>query len=161
MNVLIVIVIVFLCFSVFAIWAGKKDKFSISFMETFNLTEMPIITMFAGNTKVNFLLDTGATQSFIAQSVSNLVTGKESTYSMEVISAQGTEESNCKIIDTVLTYKDRDFDVKLIVNSSLDTSFKDLKVKKGIILHGILGSDFLDRYSYIIDFEKYLAYPKK
>jgi hypothetical protein len=80
---------------------------------------------------------------------------------MEVISALGTEKSSCKVIDSVLSYKDKDFDVRLFVNKSLDTSFSDIKKKRGITLHGVLGSDFLNRYSYIVDFEKYLAYPKK
>lgn len=150
-----------------AMYIGHKvtskvdNKNSISFMETFNLTEMPIVTFLAGDTKINFLLDTGSSQSFIAQSASSLVTGTESICGMSVTSAQGTEDMTCKMIETVLSHKDKDYDVRLFVNKGLDTSFGDLKAQKGIILHGILGADFLDRYSYVMDFEKYLAYPKK
>jgi hypothetical protein len=139
----------------------QENKFSISFMETFNLTEMPIVTMFAGDSKINFLLDTGSTQSYISGAASDLITGKEAMCNMQIISAQGSAKASCKVIDTVLTYKDKDFDIRLFVNSGLDTSFEDIKQKKGITLHGVIGSDFLDKYSYIIDFEKYLAYPKK
>jgi hypothetical protein len=130
-------------------------------METFNLTDMPIITMFVGNTKINFLLDTGATQSFITSSISSCLDGEIEEENVEIITAHGTDKSCCKAVNTTLTYKDKSFNVSLIINESLDASFSKLKEEKGIILHGILGSDFLDKYSYIIDFEKYLAYPKK
>ena len=142
--------------------ANKVDnKNSISFMETFNLTEIPIVTFLAGDAKINFLLDTGASKSFISPSASKLIVGKEAIGSMDVISATGTENMTCKMIETVLSYKDRDYEVKLFVNKGLETSFKDLKAEKGVVLHGVLGADFLDKYSYVLDFEKYLAYPKK
>lgn len=159
--IIAIIIIIVLAFSLLLVKGGKEEDFSISFMETFNLTEMPIVTFLAGNTKINFLLDTGSSQSYIAQTASNLVTGKEMICNIDVISAQGTEDLTCKVIDTTLTYKNKEFEVRLFVNKSLNISFSDLKDKKGITLHGILGSDFLDKYSYIIDFKKYLAYPKK
>lgn len=146
---------------VYKVSSKEDNKNSISFMETFNLTEMPIVTLLAGDTKINFLLDTGSSKSFISHNSSSLVTGTEVVCGMSVTSAQGTEDMTCKVIETVLTYKDRDYDVRLFVNKGLDVSFSDLKTQKGIVLHGILGADFLDKYSYVMDFEKYLAYPKK
>lgn len=161
MEYIIAAILFAAAYIVYKITSEVDNKNSISFMETFNLTEMPIVTLLAGDTKINFLLDTGASQSYIAQSASHLVTGTETLYDMSITSAQGTEDMTCKMIETVLTYKGRDYGVKLFVNKGLDTSFGDLKAQKGIILHGILGVDFLDRYSYVMDFEKYLAYPKK
>lgn len=134
---------------------------SISFMETFNLTELPIVTFFAGNTKVNFLLDTGSSNSFIASDFSDFINGSEVIDCMDLTSATGTEQVTCRVIDTVLTYKDKDYDITLWVNEGLSSAFADLKNSKGIILHGILGSDFLSRHSYVLDFKKYTAYSKK
>lgn len=148
-------------YAVYKVTSKVDNKNSISFMETFNLTEMPIVTFLAGDTKINFLLDTGASKSFISPSTLNLVVGEEAIGSMDVISATGTENMTCKMIETVLSYKDRDYEVRLFVNEGLEASFKDIKSEKGIVLHGILGADFLDKYSYVMDFEKYLAYPKK
>lgn len=129
-------------------------------METFNLTDIPIITMFSGTNKINFLLDTGASQSFISQKASKYINGIETTCDLSLISANGSEESHCKVVETILSFKHRNFKVKLTVNKNLDTAFFDLKEKKGITLHGILGSDFFNKYSYIIDFKKYVAYPQ-
>lgn len=148
-------------YAVYKATSKADNKNSISFMETFNLTEMPIVTFLAGDTKINFLLDTGASKSFISPSASNLVVGEEAIGSMDVISATGTENMTCKMIETVLSYKDRDYEVRLFVNEGLEASFKDIKSEKGIVLHGVLGADFLDKYSYVMDFEKYLAYPKR
>lgn len=133
----------------------------ISFRETFNLTEMPIVTFFAGKNKINFLIDTGSSKSHISQKASKFITGTEKLCTTNMTSATGTEEMECKIVDTVLTYNDKDYNIELCVNKSLDISFKDLKEREGIHLHGILGNDFLNNYSYVIDFEKYLAYSKK
>lgn len=161
MKYIIVALIIAAIYIAYRINRKVKDKNFISFMETFNLTEMPIVTFLAGSVKINFLLDTGSTQSFIAQNASDLITGAEAMCGMSVTSAQGTEELTCKMIETVLTHRNKDYNVKLFVNKSLDIAFSDLKTKKGITLHGILGSDFLDRYSYIMDFGKYIAYSKK
>lgn len=161
MEYIFVVIALAVIYVVYKVTSKADNKNSISFMETFNLTEMPIVTFLAGNTKINFLLDTGSSQSFISHNASDLITGTEEVCGMSITSAQGTEDVTCKRIDTVLTYKERDYEVNLFVNKSLNKSFNDLKVQKGITLHGILGADFLDRYSYVMDFEKYLAYPKK
>lgn len=161
MEYIIIVLVIVAIYVAYRINRKVKEKNFIYFMETFNLTEMPIVTFLAGSVKINFLLDTGSTQSFIAQNASDLITGAEAMCGMSVTSAQGTEELTCKMIETVLTYRNKDYNVKLFVNKSLDTAFSDLKAQKGITLHGILGADFLDRYSYIMDFGKYIAYSKK
>lgn len=146
---------------VFKLTSKVDNKSSISFMETFNLTEMPIVTFLAGDTKINLLLDTGSTSSYISKNASNLITGSEAVCNMNVISANGTNKLSCRVVDTFLSYNNKDYEIKLLVNENLDKSFKDIKDSKGITLHGILGSDFMDKHSYIIDFEKYIVYSKK
>lgn len=161
MEYILISIVLAALYVAYKVTSKVDNKNSISFMETFNLTEMPIVTFLAGDTKINFLLDTGASRSYIASNASDFVTGTEAICGMDVTSAKGTDRMTCKMIETVLTYKDRNYDVRLFVNKDLDTSFGDLKTQKGITLHGILGADFLDKYSYVMDFEKYVAYPKK
>lgn len=161
MEYILILIVLAALYVAYKVTSKVDNKNSISFMETFNLTEMPIVTFLAGDTKINFLLDTGASRSFISSSASKLVVGEEAIGSMDVISATGTESMTCKMIETVLSYKDRNYEVRLFVNEGLETSFKDIKAEKGVVLHGVLGADFLDKYSYVVDFEKYLAYPKK
>lgn len=161
MEYIITLIVLAVIFAIYRVTSKIDNKNSISFMETFNLTEMPIVTFLAGDSKINFLLDTGSTQSFISKEASRLVTGTEMMCGMNLISAQGAEGLTCKVIDTTLTYKDRDYEVRLFVNKGLDATFNEMKSSKGVNLHGVLGADFLDKHSYIVDFEKYLAYPKK
>lgn len=158
----IILIIVLITLIILYKLINKSDiDTTISFRETFNLTDMPIVTFFAGKNKLNFLIDTGASNSHISNKASKLVEGSKESVEAEVTSATGTESMTCEQINTKLTYNDKNFKVKLFVNKSLDVSFKDLKKNQGILLHGILGTDFLNEYSYIIDFEKYLAYTKK
>lgn len=158
----IILIILLVTLIVFYKLINKSDvDTTISFLETFNLTEMPIVTFFAGKNKLNFLLDTGSSNSHISNKASKLVEGNRENIETEITSATTVENVTCERIDTILTYNNKDFKVKLFINKSLDDTFKSLKKNQGISLHGILGNDFLSEYSYIIDFEKYLAYTKK
>lgn len=161
MEYILIAIVIIAAFAIYKATSKADYNNSISFMETFNLTEIPIVTFLAGDTKINFLLDTGSSKSFIAKDFSNLITGDEIVDCMNLTSATGTEQVTCKVIDTTLTYKDRDYSVTLWVNEGLNSAFADLKSTQGITLHGILGSDFLDKHSYVLDFKKYIAYPKK
>lgn len=158
--ILIVIIIAIVC-TVYNLVSKVDSKNSISFMETLNLTELPIVTFLAGDTKINFLLDTGSSQSFIAENTSHLISGEEAVDNLALTSATGTEHLICKVIETSLTYKKKDYNVTLWVNESLNKAFSDLKNTQGITIHGILGSDFFSKYSYVLDFEKNIAYSKK
>ena len=48
---------------------ADKNKSKISFKESLDLTDLPIITLRQGETRVNLLLDTGSTKSVILPSV--------------------------------------------------------------------------------------------
>lgn len=140
--------------------SNNREEDCISFRETFDLTDIPIVTFYAGENKVNFLLDTGSSQSFIASKSADLVQGKERDGEMSITSVHGTEALTCKVIETVLTHSNKEYGVQLYVNESLNKAFEEVKKSNGANIDGILGSDFLDRYSYVIDFKKYLAYSR-
>lgn len=46
-----------------------------------------------------------------------------------------------------------ELDVELIP-SDLDNVFEDFKIRKRINISGLLGTDFLDKYGYVIDFKR-------
>ena len=48
-----------------------KNRSKISFMESMNLTDLPVITFTNNDTKLNFLLDTGSDSSYINNSILN------------------------------------------------------------------------------------------
>jgi hypothetical protein len=132
----------------------------ISLKESLDLTGLPIITFTVGDSKYNFVLDSGASRSII-----NLE-------SLEKIPHGELEESDCYFygIDgkmkegdaaTIsLIYNDKEIKNKFIVND-LSSIVQNLKQETGVNITGILGNDFMQKNKYILDFNKLVAYNKK
>lgn len=138
---------------------NKQDTEGFSFKQGLDLTGLPIITVKIDNKKLNFLLDTGSNQSLI--NMSEIVNLKH-----RIISPEGsTMKMNGDIEDTMNVLVDLEYgltiyeEVELVV-MDLSYSFNEVKKQDGVQLHGIIGSDFFDKYNYILDYKEYLAYPK-
>lgn len=139
------------------ILAGIKKKNSeISFREAMNLVELPVITFYNGDRKINFLLDTGSNISYLNKSiVSSLVvesTGEESN----IIGIEGNKV-NCKICKMIIRRKNQEFEEEFSI-ADLDKAFRIVKEESGVQIHGILGSRFFEKYKYVLDFKDYIAY---
>lgn len=134
----------------------KNDK--ISFRESMDLTELPIITLYNGNTKINFLLDTGSNNSHINKSFLCNLEYEETEEVRDVVGMEGNTISNntCNI---VVHYKDKEYKENFVI-SDLDNAFNVVKEENGVQLHGILGSRFFEKYSYVLDFADLVAYSK-
>lgn len=132
----------------------------MSFRETLDLTDLPIVTFKHKGKKINFLLDTGASNSVINKSVLEHMdytnTGKfENIYGID-----GTIQDKAQYVNFDIEYKDTNFneDFQAI---DLSKAFGNIKADKGVNLHGILGNSFLSKYRYIIDFNELVAYSVK
>lgn len=141
----------------------KRERNKMSFMEAFNLTEMTIVTLFNNGHKLNFLLDTGSNDAYISKSASQI-----EGLSYEVIPTQGTNVTGsvgqCSCTEAIrisLTYKDYTYNTDLFVLDTLDESFKSIKESDGVQLHGILGTLFLQKHNFVLDFDELIAYKKK
>ena len=139
------------------ILAGIKKKNSeISFREAMDLVELPVITFYNGDRKINFLLDTGSNISYLNKSiVSSLVvesTGEESN----IIGIEGNKV-NCKICKMIIRRKNQEFEEEFSI-ADLDKAFRIVKEESGVQIHGILGSRFFEKYKYVLDFKDYIAY---
>lgn len=139
------------------ILAGIKKKNSeISFREAMDLAELPVITFYNGDRKINFLLDTGSNISYLNKSiVSSLVvesTGEESN----IIGIEGNKV-NCKICKMIIKRKNQEFKEEFSI-ADLDKAFRIVKEESGVQIHGILGSRFFEKYKYVLDFKDYIAY---
>lgn len=136
----------------------KIDK--VSFKESLDLCDLPIITFLCGNTKLNFLLDTGSTHSHISSAVVKHITTKEKIKldtSIKTIGFDATEETQDSTI-LVLKYKDKDFPIQVFISEAIAKSFEYIKKESGVQLHGVLGNDFFTMYNYTIDFKKCVTY---
>ena len=158
-----IIIIIFIIIFLIIIYKGKEDpykrKTEMSFKEAIDLVELPVVTFYNGNKKLNFLLDTGSNISQINSSILGSLnyTLLEETNAVIGIEGNKKETQYCQ-----MTFKYKD---KLFVNDfcihNLDDAFAIIKEESGVQIHGILGSLFFQKYKYILDYSTLIAYSKK
>lgn len=158
--IIILVTIIFIAYIVNKIEATKKEINSrMSFKEALDLTSLPIVTFENNGRKINFLLDTGASKSII--NVSELSTCKyenaEGTSILTGIDGIPRETENVKLI---LSYNNKEY-VDVFQKTDMSSSFDVIKRSTGVNIHGILGTAFFNKYKYILDFDKLIAYSKK
>lgn len=136
----------------------KRSNSKISFKEAMDLVELPVVTFYNGDKKLNFLLDTGSNVSYINSSIIPLLVHEKTDKEMNTIGIEGNKVSNqfCKMS---VTYKNRVFEEEFSI-TDLDEAFSVVKQESGVQIHGILGSKFFERYKYVLDFKELIAYIK-
>ena len=154
--VIMVLVIVFIINTIDDI--RKRNNSKISFKEAMDLVELPVVTFYNGDTKLNFLLDTGSNVSYINSSIIPLLVHEKTDKEMNTIGIEGNKVSNqfCKMS---VTYKNQVFEEEFSI-ADLDEAFGIVKQESGVQIHGILGSKFFERYKYVLDFKELTAYIK-
>ena len=136
----------------------KKNASKISFREAMDLTELPIVTFYNGDKKLNFLLDTGSNVSHINSSIIHLLDHTKTDQKTDTIGMEGNKVSNdiCKM---TVYYRNQRFEEDFII-SDLNDAFDIIKQEDGVQIHGILGSKFFEKYRYVLDFSELIAYIK-
>lgn len=138
---------------------GPKRNY-LSLRESMDLCNLPVVTFVNNDHKFNFILDTGATENHVSESAMSNMIGEPSDKQIHVQGFTGSAEANQgKFVD--LIYRDRIFRTEIFVSPALDQSFAEIKQNLGVQLHGIIGSQFLKEYGYILDFDNLIAYSKK
>lgn len=137
----------------------KSQKDLMSFKESLDLTDLPIVTFYNNNHKVNFLLDTGSSHSIINQNaleniIYHEIDEKSTTFGME---GNKVDTSTCNI---EFFYKKTKFNSNFTV-IDMSRAFDCVKEETGVTIHGILGCKFFEEYGYILDFNNLVAYHKK
>lgn len=135
---------------------GRYDK--ISFKEVYDLTELAVVTFQQGDTKINLILDTGSSDNVIDKRALEKLEYEEVEGKAEVIGLTG-DISEAKVCSLKTKYKDKDYEYFYVV-ADLEKPFTRLKKTHGVTLHGIIGTKFFEKYKYILDFEKLVAYSK-
>ena len=132
----------------------------ISFKESLDLTDLPVITFIYGPEKLHFLLDSGANKSVLDERVFNTlnIPLKENATSIPMYGIEGTP-TETKICSMTISYKEQDFTSDFCV-MDLSAAFDNVKKESGITIHGILGNSFFTKYKYVLDFDKLVAYNK-
>ena len=139
---------------------GSKSVSKISFKETFDLLNAPIISFMYEGKKLHFLLDTGSSLSHIKPSVVESLGIERQESGGGTLSANGIIESDgrCSI---PLGYKDERYVADFMITKGLAESLDILKRDFNLDVHGVLGCDFFDKYNYVVDFKEAVAYSKE
>lgn len=162
-QIVSIIVVIVATISYIMIVNFKATKIhKMSFKESIDLTELPIITFEVGkNKKFNFLLDTGSNDSIVdrtaleTKGVSYIDAGMEGN----LVGLDSTESKKVSFVKIDLFYKERTYSNNFLV-TDLSTVINSIKESSGVVMHGLLGSNFFNKYKYVIDFDKLIAYSK-
>lgn len=138
---------------------NKRINSYMSFRESMDLTELPVVTFYQGDKKINFLLDTGSNNSLINAYCGLDIEFNGTNVESEIYGING-EKIMAKCAKIKFSYKDFTFNYNFQV-CDLSNTFEAIKKETGVNIHGILGNQFFKEYSYILDFNKLVAYSKK
>ena len=134
----------------------NRKRAKMSFRESMNLTELPVVTFYNGTNKLNFLLDTGSNMCVIN---SRNIKSLSYTKLNEGGTIHGREGNivGVEYISMDFTYNDKLYTSTFQVVDMQD-AFDIVKQESGVTIHGILGSKFFEEYKYVLDFKELIAY---
>lgn len=157
MIVTFITLLVFIIALSLVIYRDKiRDNTKMSFKESLDLTDLPIVTFLIGGKRCNFLLDTGASDSLINEKYLECYEHQPAKGSGDLIGLDGAKRT-IGYVNMILSYKKQIYEDTFVV-TNLDDAFDVIKTETGVILHGVLGNSFMQKYKYIIDFKELVAY---
>lgn len=152
----IILMLIILTLIIYNYLTGYKKV--MSFKESLDLTELIIITAYQNNKKLNFLLDSGATDSAInIRELKNLK--YEEMKEVNVFFGIDGEQSYSKMVNLQFTINDKSYDTIFQV-VDMSQALDLIKQESGVTIHGILGNKFFKKYKYILDYNKLAVYKK-
>lgn len=128
-----------------------------NFKTALDLTGMPIITLYQGENKYNFILDSGANVSSIQEGTQIAMAYTEETDSMMGI---GGRDLDCKHADIKLEKDGVQYEHEFRV-TDLSAIFNDIYQCTNVRVVGLIGGDFMSKYNYCLDYCEYVAYTRK
>lgn len=132
---------------------------AMSFQNSMDLAELPVVTFYQGEKKINFLLDTGSNNCIIDSNFleginHKVLEGETKLYGLE---GKATKTGICVI---KMSYKDKDYEYPYVMQD-MKAPFDAIKKETGVTIHGILGAKFFNKFKYVLDFKELIAYSKE
>ena len=134
----------------------KKHQI-MEFKSSFDLTGLPIIVFYQGDRKYNFLIDSGSNLSYVDQ---NSHIEMQMTNNKDVFMGANGTDMSCQYAHLKL-YRDTLEYQTVVAVADLGQAFAELKSSYGVTLTGIIGCDFMNKYSYCLDFKELVVYARK
>jgi len=163
-------ILLFVALAAGVIWAIVREtqreherqelaKKNMSFIESINLTGLPIITFHNNGHPVNMVLDTGSNVCIINKDMLTDLKYEVGEQHVGVIGLNGEAEAGDTVV-LPLTYKDWEFDFECWA-TDLSETVSTMKKEYGVTIHGLLGTGFFQKYKYVLDFNEMVAYSLK
>lgn len=132
---------------------------AMSFKESLDLAEMPVVTFYQGDKKINFLLDTGSNNCIIDSSFLKNIKYTMLEASTNIQGLEGNSQQ-AQVCTLSISYRNNTFSYPYVIQD-MSTVFNSIKKETGVTVNGILGSSFFNTYNYILDFNELIAYRKE
>ena len=137
----------------------KKKPDKISFLQSYYLIGLPIVTFETNGHRFNFILDSGATGCSIDKSILKHIDVGEPIHYQEQYGL-GSNLGKLPCYKLKFTYKDKEYEGEFLAGDYSD-HYDMIKKEFGVTIHGIIGTDFFKKHQYVIDFAEMVAYSKK
>lgn len=132
---------------------------TISFKESLESVGLPIITIKQNNFDMHFVVDTGSTFSLINEQVCKYIKFSPISKKATIIGIDGVP----KIVSSIKIRLNLNGNIceEVFQVTDMSASMKDIEEKLCIPIHGILGNSFMQKYKFVLDFNKKALYYKK
>lgn len=137
---------------------GKSKKI-MDFHTSMDLVGMPVVTFYQGDKKFHFILDTGANDCIIDSNILHKIKHTKGNVEATVTGIDGNETEGGGICAITLSFQGQNYAYVYQIQN-LKGIFDSIKKETGVTLHGIIGSSFFNKFKYVLDFDKLIAYSK-
>lgn len=131
----------------------------MSFQASLDLAELPVVTFHQGDQKINFLLDTGSNNCVVNKDFLKSIKHKRLDVETHISGLEGNKQK-ADVCIIKMSYKDKDYEFPYVIQD-MNAVFNDIKKETGVTINGLLGSNFFNKFKYVLDFDELIAYSKE
>lgn len=132
---------------------------AMSFQNSMDLAELPVVTFHQGDKKINFLLDTGSNNCIIDSNILKNIDHKMLDVETNILGLEGNAQKT-GVCTIKMTYKDKGYEYPYVIQD-MSAAFNSIKKETGVTVNGMLGSKFFNEFKYVLDFDELIAYSKE
>ena len=132
---------------------------AMSFQNSMDLAELPVVTFRQGDKKINFLLDTGSNNCVIDSNILKSIDHKMLDVETNILGLEGNAQKT-GVCTIKMSYKDKEYEYPYVIQD-MSAAFDSIKKETGVTVNGMLGSKFFNEFKYVLDFDELIAYSKE
>lgn len=132
---------------------------AMSFQNSMDLAELPVVTFRQGDKKINFLLDTGSNNCIIDSNILKNIDHKMLNIETNILGLEGNAQKT-GVCTIKMTYKNKEYEYPYVIQD-MSAAFNSIKKETGVAVNGMLGSKFFNEFKYVLDFDELIAYSKE